>query len=544
MGKTGETSKMLHFLVSSIVDGMDDGSIRTDHPLQRESMQWDGVTKSNLISSILHQDPIPAPVMAEQVCEGGVCIKWVLDGKQRFTNIAAFRLNCLRIGRSVERPIVKYQVSTKLDDGTITYEMREFDVRGKMYKDLPKELQKIFDGYTVDVTYYMEATPEDIEYHIRRYNRCKPMTSTQKGITHLGEDLATVVRRLKNHRFFMDGIGFTPSNRINGSTERVVIESVMASSHIDNWRSSQEKMCDYLKTDGLVSDFDEFEDSLNRLVDVIDDEVGKYFNAKDSFLWITLFSRFKNLGIDDMKFRNFLLQFFNNEIDRTEYDSISSRSTKDKSIIVAKLDALEKIMKVYLFGNSNCKEADIEKSSDNETSSSEEDNTPEVDLLKEETVVELGSNDLFDTDLRNNSSEINNKEISDEDTQALIRYIREKRIGFIENMDMDVQEFLHETLSLCESEDDCECILDTIDKISLEFSDDSPMYKRQNMLSLLYSYKWIYDGYYKIEQISSWISEFVSKEKYLSFDEDLRKNAEKMKNDYLEWEKGAENKIA
>ena len=88
--QTAEKSKMVQYSISAIDRRLKNFSIRGDHPLQRESEQWNSVMRNNFIADILHQNPIPAIIIAEQIVDNAV-IQWLIDGKQRCTNSVNFK---------------------------------------------------------------------------------------------------------------------------------------------------------------------------------------------------------------------------------------------------------------------------------------------------------------------------------------------------------------------------------------------------------------------------------------------------------------------
>ncbi|MBQ8592089.1 MAG: hypothetical protein IJ485_05025 [Lachnospiraceae bacterium] len=119
-------------------------------------------------------------------------------------------------------------------------ERRECDIRGKRFSELPEELQDKFNEYNFEIVQYLNCSTEDIAYHIARYNEGKPMTASQKGITRLGEEFATMVKEICNMPFFRELGGYKVSESNNGTMNRVVVESVMASNYLDDWKKKQE----------------------------------------------------------------------------------------------------------------------------------------------------------------------------------------------------------------------------------------------------------------------------------------------------------------
>ena len=357
--QTMEKSKLNRLSVASIIKKIDRHTIRFDHPLQRESEQWSPSMKGNLISDILQGNPIPPLVFAEQVVKG-IAIIWDLDGKQRCTNAYSFQKDGYRITKNIRRWMIEYQAPVVDPNGNAmfdennfpVYERKEFDIRGKKFSELPEELQDRFNDYNFEIVQYLNCSSSDIAYHIARYNEGKPMTASQKGITRLGEEYAGMVKAISNMSFFKDMGGYKVSEFKNGTINRVVVESVMAANFLEDWKKKQEDMCEYIKDNAASSDFDSFEDMVGRLEKVITEDVSDMFDAKDSFLWFGLFARAVKAGIDDRKFIEFMAEFtrslHSKKIKNVSFDDLNDRATKDKAVVIAKMDHLVILMNGYL----------------------------------------------------------------------------------------------------------------------------------------------------------------------------------------------------
>lgn len=357
-GQTVEKSKETRYSVFSYLKKLENYSIRKDHPLQRKSDQWGKLQKDNLITTVLNEDPIPPVVLAEQIRPYGRD-NWLIDGLQRLSSLDEYRNNSFRIGKNAERPIISYQSIDRDAEGNVTiiegapvYVNREFDMRGKYYRDLPNELKERFNDFTIPAVQYLNCSDDDIEYHIRRYNAAKPMSAAQKGITHLGEQYARVVKSLSGHAFFKDKGSFKMAEFTNGAMDRVITESIMAIYFLNDWKKKNEDACTYLKENGRVSQFDNFEEMLNRLTDVVTKEAAQMFNSRDSFLWFALFDRFSESGLEDEKFVDFMEKFNDSlhfvKVNGMSYDDLCVRNTKDKKTVVEKLDIMESQMDDYL----------------------------------------------------------------------------------------------------------------------------------------------------------------------------------------------------
>lgn len=364
--QTMENCKTDKISIASVIKKIDKNTIRFNHPLQRESDQWSPSMKGNLISDILQGNRLHPLIFAEQIING-VPIIWDLDGKQRCTNAYSFANNGYKVSKNIRRWMIKYQTTKKdengnevLDDnGFPIAQNEEFDIRGKRFSDLPEELQEKFLDYTFNYDQYLNCSEEDIGYHIERYNDGKNMNTAQKGTVKLGTEYAEMVKSISAMPFFRDMGGYKVSEFKNGTINRVVVESIMAANYLEDWKKKQEEMCEYIKKNASTTEFDNFEDMVERLEKVATDDVASMFDSKDSFLYFGLFSRFINTGLDDKKFIEFLAEFsrslHSKEVNGITYDELcidketgKTRSTKDKYIVVPKMELLEKLMKEYL----------------------------------------------------------------------------------------------------------------------------------------------------------------------------------------------------
>ncbi len=342
--------------ISTIDHRMSRKILKTNHPLQRLSDQYNRYTKDSLISSVLNNDPIPAIIIAEQIING-VDIQWLLDGKQRCTTIVSYRRNAYRIGRNIERPIVKYRTTSKDKDGNEVDCYAEFDIRGKKYENLPVELQERFDEFPIQVTLFLDCSDEDIEYHIRRYNMGKPMTAAQKGITYLGEEFARATKEIADKRFFKNSYGvYSDADRRNGNIERIITEAIMGINYLNDWNPNQQKLCAFLKENVTATAFNDLEEEVNRICDAFDNTETRncaWFNKKNSFLFFMLFDRFTKLHLgEDEKFVEFLealtdsLQYV--EKDGVTYEQLEAETkSKDKTAVLRKIQHLESLMYDY-----------------------------------------------------------------------------------------------------------------------------------------------------------------------------------------------------
>ena len=353
--QTTETSKSAIKTAARMAEDLNDETIRDDNQIQRDFV-WTNVMMGNLIVTTLLGYLIPPVVIAEQKLDNG-SIKWLLDGKQRLTTLSMYLANAFRISKKVEHPFISYQTVKTDENGKKVYdenrlpvyEEKTFDVRNKRFGDLPRELQKRIEDYGIRYDLYLGCTASEIESHIRRYNTSRSMNHSQRGLTFLGLDLGLNLRGIQRKSFFAKT--YKEKDFSNGAVQRIIMESIMLIGYQDAWKSSPEKIGEYLSKNADGSDFVEFAEYVDRIDDILDDETRELFTTKDSFLWFKIFSDFSDLGYPDEMFNDFLKAFDslkNTNIDGETFESLNSRSTKMASVIEKKISYIEELMLRYL----------------------------------------------------------------------------------------------------------------------------------------------------------------------------------------------------
>ena len=326
--------------------------LNKNHPLQRKADQWTDEAKSGLVATVIKGEDVDSIKICEQILSSTEFILWLIDGLQRLTVLESYRNNAFKIGKSLEMPYVYYQKENK--DGEM--ETIKYDLRGRYFEDLPEELQDAFDSYAIDVVKHLDCSDEEVAYHIGRYNRQTSMNTNQKNILPMYKVAGFIKKISDNNVFFEECGSYTEIEIRKGVVDRVVSESIMTMFHLDNWNKGK-AMSKFLNENATQKEFEIFESELDRLSKIIDKKTtGKLFNSKNSFIWFAAFHKFTRYGVDDSKFKDFLIAFQNDLHSKTfeEYDNDSfdtyenNKSTKDKKVVLAKLDILDKLMREYL----------------------------------------------------------------------------------------------------------------------------------------------------------------------------------------------------
>lgn len=351
------------YSLTAYLESVKEEDIREDQDVQRLAGQWDTGMINELIYTVLTGDYILPIIMGEEDREGGTTQLWLVDGVQRTSSFMLFRYGNYKITSSIKKSTIEYQVKqvnthgdfVRDNEENFVYETKTFDLKGCTFGGLPRELQRAFDNFQIKTVVHQHCTMERISELVCRYNNHKSMNASQTAFTYVYK-YARKIRSITSHGFFKDCGSFTEKDRLNGVYERVVCETVMSMFHLNNWQKQGKKMGDYLNENAANQEFDILEDELNRIAAVVTDQYSDFFTGKDTFIWLTLFHHFTEYGLPDKKFAGFLDAFretlhskpvsgYGNDT----FDILNrNRATKDKKVIVKKLEILTVLLKEYL----------------------------------------------------------------------------------------------------------------------------------------------------------------------------------------------------
>ena len=334
------------YTMSQYLENVKDGYISNDADTQRVP-EWKAIV-DGLAVTVLTDDYVPVIILAEE--DNGQI--HIVDGGSRTAAFRMIRYGNYKIKSSVENPIIQYKAMSKDENGKAVWEDAEFDIRNKTFDQFPKELQKKFDEYQVDTVVHEHCNKEKIAMYIKRYNEHKAMNANQKMFVYL-PTFAEKIRDISKRNFFINNCVINDNEKDKGMLERVISETVMTMFHFDKWNKNGKKIATYLNENASEDEFNKLDSNLERLEKIITKTTKTLFNSKDSFIWLTLFDKFTQYGLDDAKFGEFLDAFVNELKDKPIDDKLfytvdEKGSTKDKSVIVDKLHILETLMKEFL----------------------------------------------------------------------------------------------------------------------------------------------------------------------------------------------------
>lgn len=326
---------------------MKNGDIDNSADTQRDFV-WKAEQINGLIRTVLIDDYIPPIILAE---EDSTQLH-IADGGQRSATLNIFRYGNYKITSAIEDSVIQYKKKVKQDDGTYLFEDAECDIKGKTYETLPPELQKTFNEYQLETVIHEHCDSEKTAKYIKIYNQQVSMNNNQKAYTYI-YNFACLINKIVDNDFFVNHSNFTDSEKTKAVIERAVMESVMCIFHFNKWNKNTKKIAQFLNMNANKEEFDTLLNNINRLNQIITEDTKTLFNSKDCFIWLTLFNRFTQLGLDDSKFADFLMTFVsglrNKSVDGKLFDKADENgSTKDKRVIEDKLHILDTLMREYL----------------------------------------------------------------------------------------------------------------------------------------------------------------------------------------------------
>lgn len=514
---TSERTKSTSYSIESLSKQLRQHRLRDNHPLQRTSGQWNLLTKSELISDILQGNSLLQIVISEEI-KAGITMHWLIDGKQRSTNLKDYLEDGFAVSKNVQRYMIEYQTDKTDEDGNVILnedgfpipESKTFDIRGRKFSQLPEELQDKFKDYQVPVMLNLNCTKKDIAYDIARFNRCRPMNVSQSGWLGLEESYAEYVDKILKMDFFKvdcDKSSYSNTNIKNGSLRRVIIEAIMTSKYLSHFDKDFGKMCIYLTENANESVFIDFYLTLEKLSNVLRGDTSDIFNNKNSFLWFALFDKFIEYGVEDDKFNDFIQEFketlHSKEIDGITYDCLNGqKGTKDRSSVTKRFNHLLTLMREYLHIKDSVEESESDVIKD--------------DLFETEVVEESDDKKPIIAEVTEYSA-IGNKEI-------------ERVSG--EVVDKDTLEFVKMCVDDGVTDADILDYEEDLDVVTLDVDNNSKLLDGVNHKSLIALIAYAY----KIdEDIDDWFKDYFKRTN--TYEIDQKRNYLHMRNDFIRFNK-------
>lgn len=403
--------------------------IKIDQAVQREFCWTPEMMNSLIYSAVSRKIYIPAIILAEEKKPNGTKQTYVIDAGQRTETLYRFRYEGYRISSTLRNYIITYN-KKKIDEngeyirdknGYIECDLVEYDIRKTTYEEWPEELKSRLNGCPLTSVIYQDCTPEETAELVLLYNNHMGMNSSQKALTYVGK-FADEIKRIRNtNAFLKNGTILTENEKKRGIWERIISESVMSVNFFEDWKKAPKNICDFLNNNASEENFKNIEEYFNRLMPFADKldspEVASLFSSKNIFIWMRVFSIFDKLKLPDSDFGDFLKAFANGlkekETNGENWDSIDAcRNTKDKSLILRKVEYIESLMLDFLHIDKEV--VNEEENIESDIKDVVQDNSMSIsiiDFVKENVNPDITEQDIkdYEEDLEVLTLDVNNK---------------------------------------------------------------------------------------------------------------------------------------
>ena len=189
-----------------------------NHPIQRQSAQWNNAQQSLLIHSMLANFPVPSVYVhkmesIEADSKGKHTYSYsVLDGKQRMTTVFSF-ING-EYSLSEELPAVEIEGNT-------------YEIASKYFEDLDEDVQQEILRFRFNIQSFEDVSDEMIEDIFFRLNNSTPLTKPQKARPLMGVDNSIFINEILAGRFFTDKCCFTKAQLKNSDDMCTLLQGML-----------------------------------------------------------------------------------------------------------------------------------------------------------------------------------------------------------------------------------------------------------------------------------------------------------------------------
>lgn len=218
------------YAIKTVFTNLKNEKYSFDYPIQRAGGQWTDLQKSLLIHSIACDYPVP-PIYAlggtRIVGDKEKQVLYILDGKQRLTNIESFLKDEFRLDKETPTFII--------DD-------EQFELAEYKYSELPDKVKESIELFSIDIVKLEDALDEEIEDVFYRLNNGTSLTQQQKAKAKLGKEMALRLKNAMEHPMMLDkgkewelqndkksphNVVFTELQRKQAQDEVALVQSMM-----------------------------------------------------------------------------------------------------------------------------------------------------------------------------------------------------------------------------------------------------------------------------------------------------------------------------
>lgn len=164
-----------------------------DCPVQRAGGQWNNLSMSLLIHSMLTDYIIPNLYFRKEVKDGTSFLS-VLDGKQRLSTVFSF---------------IQDEWSLHAKTPKVVYDGTEYDIALKTFSELDEDLKSAILGYRFPAFQLENCTDDEVEETFARLNAGTPLSKIQQARPKMGMKMAEWCNGLVAQDFFQKSLNLT-----------------------------------------------------------------------------------------------------------------------------------------------------------------------------------------------------------------------------------------------------------------------------------------------------------------------------------------------
>ena len=313
-----------------------------NHPIQRQSMQWDNEQQSLLIHSLLASFPVPSvylekrEVVDSEDPERKVYSYSVLDGKQRMTTIFSYVNG-------------EYALSEDIPD--IEIEGTTYEIAGKFFDELEEDVKQEILRFRFNIQAFEDVSDEMIEEIFFRLNNSTPLTKAQKSKPLMGVENSVLVNDIVSSRFFKEKCNFSKMQLKKSDDMCTLLQAMMLldSKHrgYEYKDISADSVMEYSKfINGNYPT--ECKDRLKKIIGFLDNcfyMKEKHLKKINIPMVMLMADEALNRGIINSHFRSFFYSFF--EENKAEYSQYCSSGSIKKEKTVGRITIMSEAFESY-----------------------------------------------------------------------------------------------------------------------------------------------------------------------------------------------------
>lgn len=305
------------------------GEISLVHKFQRKEGQWNLLTKSELIDSLLRGYPINPTYGVLEDNE----VLAIIDGVQRLSTVRDYLEDKFALSKKLK------SVTIKIKDADGMSEV-EVEIAGKKFSELDEKVREELMSAELQIYKITKYTEEDIREMFRRQNAGKPLNPVQKMMSELSDDLRNAMDTITGHPVVI-GKFMTEAQLKSSAEQSIALEVLMMTEMNDEYdfgsfnKRDKEK---FIECYNEIVDFDKvnlIKDALDKLDDAFDE-----VKIPKTTVPFVIYAAYKVMeeGKDFDKFVKVAKGFLENYDNNEEYKSMLTNGTSSSESVKFRID--------------------------------------------------------------------------------------------------------------------------------------------------------------------------------------------------------------